>query len=167
MSAKSAPPRPDPISAADEAARAQARALMAGAKHAALAWTDPVSLTPGISRIGFGLAPDGGPLTLISALSPHLAALRAHPDCAVLLGEVGSRGDPLTHPRLMLRARAEFIAASDPSRAGLRAEWLKGHPKAALYVDFTDFAFVRLHPASGLLNAGFARAFQLNAADLL
>ena len=167
MSANSAPQRPDPVSAADDAARAQARALLAGANHAALAWTDPDSQTPGISRIGFGLAPDGGPLTLISALAPHVAALRAHPDCAVMLGEVGARGDALTHPRLMLRARAEFIAASDPSRAALRAEWLKGHPKAALYIDFADFSFVRLHPVSALLNAGFARAFQLSAADLL
>ena len=167
MSATSAPQRPDPVSAADDAARAQARALLAGANHAALAWTDPETLTPGISRIGFGLTPEGVPLTLISALAPHVAALRAHPDCAVMLGEVGARGDALTHPRLMLRARAEFIAASDPNRPALRAEWLMGHPKAALYIDFADFSFVRLHPVSALLNAGFARAFYLNAADLL
>ena len=94
-------------------ARAQARALLAGANHAALAWTDPETLTPGISRIGFGLTPEGVPLTLISALAPHVAALRAHPDCAVMLGEVGARGDALTHPRLMLRARAEFCSAID------------------------------------------------------
>jgi heme iron utilization protein len=131
-----------------------------------LAWTDPVTGAPDISRIAFGLDPEGGPVTLISALAPHMAALRAHPDCAVMLGEVGDKGDPLTHPRLMLRARAQFVAADDPGRVALRAHWLKGHPKAALYVDFSDFAFVRLIPQSALLNGGFARAFRLLPQDL-
>ena len=71
--------KPDPVVAADDAARATARLLLAQARHASLAWTDPETGTPGISRIGFGLDPAGVPLTLISALAPHLAALRAHP----------------------------------------------------------------------------------------
>jgi putative heme iron utilization protein len=158
--------KPDPVAAADDAARATARDLLAQATHAALAWTDPETGTPGISRIAFGLDARGVPVTLISALAPHQAALRAHPECSVMLGEVGSKGDPLTHPRLMLRAVAQFVAADDPGRAALRAHWLKGHPKAALYVDFADFAFVRLIPQSALLNAGFARAYRLSAVDL-
>ena len=95
-----------------------------------------------------------------------VAALRAHPDCALMLGDPGAKGDPLTHPRLMLRARARFVAADDPGRAALRAHWLKGHPKAALYVDFADFAFVHLQPLSALLNAGFAKAYRLTPDDL-
>lgn len=158
--------KPDPVAAADDAARAMARDLMTQATHAALAWTDPETGTPGISRIAFGLDPAGVPVTLISALAPHQSALRAHPHCAVMLGEVGDKGDPLTHPRLMLRAVAQFVAADDPARPALRAHWLKGRPKAALYVDFADFAFVRLLPQSALLNGGFARAFRLSAADL-
>ena len=66
----------------------------------------------------------------------------------------------------MIRARAEVVAADDPDRPALRAHWLKGHPKAALYIDFPDFAFVRLVPESALLNGGFARAFRLSPADL-
>jgi heme iron utilization protein len=159
------PQRPDPLAQTDDAARAQARLLLQTARHAALAWTDPETGTPGISRIAFGLDEAGLPLTLISGLAPHLAALRAHPDCAVMLVEEADKGDPLTHPRLMLRARAEAVAPED--RPALRAHWLKGHPKAALYIDFPDFAFMRLRPASGLLNAGFARAFRLAPADLL
>jgi heme iron utilization protein len=164
MTQDAKPARPDPVAEADDASRAQARALMQSARHAALAWTDPATQTPGISRIAFGLDQDGLPLTLISGLAPHLAALQAHPDCAVMLAADAEKGDPLTHPRLMLRARAEFAAAQD--RAALRAHWLKGHPKAALYIDFPDFAFVRLRPSSGLLNAGFARAFRLEPRDL-
>ena len=158
--------RPDPVAPADAAALAQARALLA-ARHAALAYADPETAVPGISRIAFGRDEGGQPLTLVSALAEHAGALRANPACAVLLGEVGAKGDPLIHPRLMLRARAEFVAADDPARAGLRALWLKAHPKAALYLDFADFAFVRLHPAGAVLNAGFGRACRIAAADLV
>jgi len=156
---------PDPVAPADDVARHLARSLMQ-ASHAALAWTDPQTGTPGISRIGFALAPDGGPMTLISALAPHFAALHQTPDCALLLGDVGEKGDPLTHPRLMIRAKASFIAPDDPARDGLRAAWLAAQPKAKLYIDFADFALVRLHPQSALLNGGFARAYRLTAADL-
>lgn len=157
--------RPDPVQPADAKARALARDLMA-LPHAALAWTDPQTGTPGISRIAFGRAPDGGFLTLVSALAAHHAALLAHPECALMLGEPGEKGDPLTHPRLMIRARAAFVAADAPDRAVLRAHWLALHPKARLYIDFTDFALVHLTPVSALLNAGFARAFRLLPEDL-
>lgn len=158
--------RPDPVAPADAEARALALSLLSQADHAALAVTDPVDGTPSISRIAFGLAPDGLPLTLVSALAPHFAALKSAPACALMVGEVGDKGDPLTHPRLMVKARAEFVAADDPARAALRDYWLKGHPKAKIYVDFADFAFVRLHPVSALLNGGFARAFRLGPEDL-
>lgn len=158
-------PRPDPVAPADAEARALALSLMATG-HAALAWTDPTEGTPGISRIAFALDPEAGPLTLISGLAPHFAALRAHPDCALMLGEVGPKGDPLTHPRIMIRARAAFVPAEASDRPALRARWLERNPKAAVYVDLPDFAFVRLQPQSALLNGGFARAFRLTAADL-
>lgn len=156
----------DPVAAADDEARALARSLL-DSGHAALAVTDPADGTPGISRIAFGLSPDGLPVTLVSSLAPHFGALQANPACALLLGEVGDKGDPLTHPRLMVKARAEFVAPDDPARAALRDHWVKTHPKSKLYVDFADFAFVRLHPVSALLNGGFARAFRLTPSDLL
>jgi putative heme iron utilization protein len=161
-----AQPRPDPVAPADAGARALARSLME-AGHAALAWTDPATGTPGISRIAFAHDPEAGPLTLISGLAPHFAALRAQPDCALMLGEVGDKGDPMTHPRLMIRARAAFVPADAPDRAALRARWLARNPKATVYIDLPDFAFVRLVPLSALLNGGFARAFRLAPQDLL
>lgn len=159
------PRRPDPVAPADAEALALARDLLARAEHAELAWTDPADGTPGISRVAFGLSPDGGPMTLISGLAPHFAALRAHPACAVLVGAVGAKGDPLTHPRLMIRARAAFVPPK--GRDALRGAWLARHPKAKLYIDLPDFAFVRLQPHSALLNGGFGRAFRLTADDLL
>jgi hypothetical protein len=158
-------PVPDPVAPADDAARDMARRMMEQARHAALAFTDPGTGTPGISRIAFGLAGDGEPVTLISALAQHAAALSHHPAAAVLVGEPGDRGDPLTHPRLMLRVMARFVPRGDADHADLRATWLTAHPKAALYGDFADFGFVRLTPVSALLNAGFGRAFRLEAED--
>ena len=130
-----------------------------GEKHAALAYTDGDG--PGISRIAFGLDASGCPMTLVSGLAAHTAALRGNPACAVMLGEPAAKGDPLTHPRLMLRVHAEFVA-KEPQRD----HWLKGHPKAALYIDFTDFVFIRLRPVSALLNGGFGKAWRLTPEDL-
>lgn len=158
-------PRRDPFHPPDAEGRAQARALLSEARTAALAYTDAEG--PGISRIAIGPGPDGTAVTLISALAAHFAALQENPLCAVLLGEPAGKGDPLNHPRLMLRARAEFLQRSDPDHAPRRALWLQQHPKATLYVDFADFAFVRLTPLSAVLNAGFGRAMRLTPADLI
>lgn len=154
--------RPNPTPPADSAEKAVAQGFLHHA-HGALSYIGTDGL-PGISRIAIGRDAAGIPLTLISALAPHTAGLRAHPDCALLLGEPGPKGDPLTHPRLMLRARASF--AEDAERPALRKIWLSDHPKAKLYIDFTDFSFVRLTPIDALLNAGFGKARRLSAQDL-
>ncbi len=157
----------DPVQPADDAARAQACSLLAAARHGALAYTDAETGTPGISRIAVGVDAGGGPVTLVSSLSAHHAGLRADPMAALMVGEPGPRGDPLTHPRLMIRVRASFVDRADPAHAGLRALWLDSHPKAKLYIDFADFGFVRLAPVSALLNGGFGRAVRLLPEDLM
>lgn len=159
----------DPVQPATPEALALAQSLLA-LPHAALAVTDTDG-APAISRIAFGLSPaslsPAAPLTLISNLAPHFAALRANPACALLLGEPGPKGDPLTHPRLMLKATAGFIDTDDPARPALRDHWLATHPKAKLYIDFADFAFVRFTATSAFLNAGFGKAHRLDPATLL
>ena len=158
-------PRPDPVQPANDDAHALVRRLLT-LGHAALAWQDPDTGTPGISRIAFARDPEAGLLTLVSGLAPHFRALRDKPDCALMLGEVGEKGDPMTHPRLMIRARASFMASDDPTRPGIRDRWLTRNPKATVYIDLPDFAFVRLSPVSALLNGGFARAYHVKPEDL-
>lgn len=152
------PARPDPVQPANDEAMALVRQLLS-LGHAALAWEDPDTGTPGISRIAFARDPEAGLLTLVSGLAPHFRALRDRPACALMLGEVGDKGDPLTHPRLMIRAQASFVPPEDPARPAIRERWLRRNPKAQVYIDLPDFAFVRLTPTSALLNGGFARAF--------
>ncbi len=157
--------RPDPTPPADDAARRQARSVLR-LTHGALAYIAEDG-APGISRIALGLVEDQGLVTLISGLAPHSAALRATPDCAVMVGEPDAKGDPLTHPRLMIKARAGFVARDGDDHQTLRLAWLQDHPKAKLYVDFTDFTFVRLRIVSALLNGGFGKAFRLMPQDLI
>ena len=154
----------DPFQTPDAAALTLARDLL-GLGHAALAFVEVETGGPGISRIALGRAGDGGLVTLVSDLAAHGPALAANPACALMFCSEREKGDPLTHPRLMLRAMAEAVHQAD--RPALRQEWLKGHPKAALYVDFADFRFVRLRVVSALLNAGFGKAFRIAPDALL
>ncbi len=156
----------NPIRETDEEARAIARDLLSGARVAALGVIEPETGAPFVSRIAFGLGPDGEAMTLVSDLALHARALRADPRASLLIGEAAGKGDPLVHPRLTLRATASFLAPDGTERARLRSAWLDHHPKSALYVDFADFHFVRFDVESGHLNAGFAKAYALGQNDL-
>lgn len=160
------PDKIDPIRATDDDARALARSLIAEARHGALGVLDPGTGAPVVTRIAVGTAPDGRPLTLVSDLSQHTAALRKDARAALLLGEPGPRGDPLTHPRITLQVRAEFVEHGTPAYARLRDHYLTTHPKAQLYIDFTDFHFALFAVTGAALNGGFGKAFSLTPADL-
>ena len=149
----------DPINPTTDEARALARRLLADARHGALAVIHEGH--PSVSRVALAPCP-GGALTLVSELAPHTAALAAEPRAALLVGEPG-RGDPLAHPRMTLRVRAEFLDKT-PEAAAL---YLASQPKAKLYIGFADFHLVRLEIESASLNGGFGRAFHLGRDDFL
>lgn len=154
-----------PLRPTDDDARTLAQSLMQNARFAALAVTDADGL-PNISRVAFGLAPDGAPISLVSTLSSHTQALIARPDCALLIGEPGDKGDPLTHPRLSLQGTAELLPNDTAPHAEMAAHYLRDHPKAKLYVGFGDFHFLRVNLRQAFLNGGFGKAFTLTPADL-
>ncbi len=58
------------------------------------------------------------------------------------------------------------MVADAAERAQLRRRYLAHHPKAALYVDFADFAFWRFNVSRASLNGGFGKAYALTASDL-
>ena len=157
---------PSPIRPTDDEARTLARGLMAQARFAALGVIDPDSGAPMVTRVAFGTTPQGAPVTLISDLSHHTRALKAQPAASLLLGEPGSRGDPLTHPRLTLQVQARFLRHGAAEYADLAAHWLRDHPKSKLYIGFADFSFVLFDVHSAYLNGGFGRAFIMTPADL-
>lgn len=157
----------DPIRTTDAEARALARDLIDSARFGALAVLDPDSGGPMVSRIAVATTETGGPMSLISDLSHHTRALRANPDCALLLGEPGPKGDPLTHPRISLQCSTRFVRQGDPAHPALRARYLARQPKAQLYIDFADFSFALFDVRHALLNGGFGKAYRLTPEDLL
>ncbi|MBR2574196.1 MAG: pyridoxamine 5'-phosphate oxidase family protein [Loktanella sp.] len=150
----------EPVNPIDDAARALVGQLLADMRHAALAVMHPETGAPYVARVG--LIWDGtAALTLVSTLSTHTQALLAHPACAVLVGEPGEKGDPLTHPRLTLSAQAAQV--DKPAHKDI---WLAAMPKSKLYYDFTDFVMFRLVPTVIDLNGGFGKAYRLRADEL-
>ena len=152
--------RRDPINPTDDEARALARRLIDEASFGALAVRLPGSGAPYVARVG--VAPIGGaPAILVSDLALHSRALAADPACALMLGEPGDRGDPLTHPRITLVGRAEAL-----DKAAHRDAWLAARPKSALWFEFADFRLYRIAPGEAHLNGGFGKAYRLTPADL-
>ncbi|CUK01678.1 heme utilization protein HutZ [Ruegeria denitrificans] len=155
-----------PFRPVDKTARTLARDLIEGASSGALATLRPDLELPSVSRVALATDGSGMPVTLISALADHTAALGANPNCALLIGEPGDTGDPLSHPRLTLHVTAMFVSRDSAEHTTLRSRYLALRPKAKLYVDFTDFRFVRFAVSEAVLNGGFGKAWRLAPADL-
>lgn len=154
----------DVLRPTDDEARTLARRLIDGAGFAAIGVI--LDGAPFVSRIALATTPDGTSMSVLSGLAGHTRALTDDPRCALLVGEPGERGDPLTHPRLSLTATARFIPRETEEHTTLRAHWLSLRPKSTVYVDLPDFRFVLFGMQEGSLNGGFGRAFRLTAEDL-
>jgi putative heme iron utilization protein len=145
---------------------AAAQALIREADHAALATLEPATGDPLATRVGLATLADGTPVIIASALTPHSAALMADARCSLLIGVVG-KGDPLAHPRVMLKCRGEMIKPGSDLAAEARARYLAKHTKSAIYIDLPDFRFFRLQLLGARFNAGFGRAYEIEATSLV
>ncbi len=163
MSLSSPPDKPQVLRVTDEAARAQARGFVRESAHGALATLEQGTGWPLASRVSLAVDADGVPMILISRLSAHYGALEGDARCSLLLGEAGD-GDPLRYPRITVVCLATKV--STDHRAAAKQEFLKRHPAAEMYADFTDFDFWRLKPQRASLNAGFGKAYALTGDDL-
>jgi heme iron utilization protein len=156
----------NPIRETSAEAIALARGLVVKAKYGSLAFADPETGAPSVSRVAVGADERGAPVLLISDLSRHTQGLKINPRCSLMVGEPG-KGDPLAHPRVTLACIARKLARQGEEFDALAARFLAHQPKTALYIGFADFSFFRLDIQSAALNGGFGRAFNLTAADLL
>ncbi len=137
-----------------------ARCLLRAARAGTLATTDEGQ--PQASLVTPAVAPDGAILLLLSSLAAHTRHLAADPRCALLVAGKPENENPQTAPRVTVTGVA--VRSDD---ADLRRFWVRHHPYAALYADFSDFALWRLVPQAGAWVGGFARASLLAAADLV
>src|SRR5215472_6413367 len=147
-------------------AKATAKKLLRSIRAGALATIDRNTGHPFGSLVNVATDSDGSPLILVSRLSSHTANLEADSRASVLLAAAG-KGDPLAHPRLTVLGRFAKIARDAGDEAHLRRRFLARHPKAELYAGFADFALWRMTVESAHLNAGFARAADLTATDIM
>jgi hypothetical protein len=156
--------KPEVIRATDDEARALAKGLIRASASAALA-TLSEDGAPLASLTSVAADMDGAPVILVSHLSGHTANLAADPRCSLLFAR-GGKGDPLAHPRVSVMGRMRQVDRAGPEGLRVRARFLSRQPKAALYVDFPDFVFLKLDITHASLNGGFGKAFALTAADL-
>ena len=157
---------PENAPAADFDARSTAKALLRTTRAGTLATIDRNTGHPFASLVNVATDADGSPLILISRLSTHTANLEMDGRASLLLASVG-RGDPLAHPRLTLLGTFAQIGRDERQEPRARRRFLARHPKSELYAGFGDFSFWRLAVVSAHLNAGFGRAADLKAADVI
>ena len=157
---------PENAPAADFDAVAVAKALLRVTRAGALGTIDRNTGHPFGSLVNVATDVDGSPLILVSRLATHTANLEKDGRTSLLLVSPG-RGDPLAHPRLTVLGTFAPVGREDASEPRLRRRFLAGHPKSELYAGFADFSFWRLRVVSAHLNAGFARAADLNADELM
>jgi heme iron utilization protein len=157
---------PESAPVADFDASATAKMLLRTARAGALATIDRNSGHPFASLVNVATDVDGSPLILISRLSTHTANLENDGRASLLVTAAG-RGDPLAHPRLTVIGAFAPIGRDDRNEQRVRQRFLARHPKSELYAGFADFSFWRLDVVSAHLNAGFARAADLRAFDVL
>jgi hypothetical protein len=151
---------------ADFAPKALAKNLLRSIRAGTLATLDRNTGHPFASLVNVATDADGSPVILVSRLSTHTANIEIDGRASILLAETG-KGDPLAHPRLTVLGRIGQVARGSDDEARVRRRFLARHPKSELYAGFGDFAFWRLTAASAHLNGGFARAADLEAADIL
>ena len=107
----------------NDEARGLAETLLRTCRYGALAWAEPGTGQPLISRVGCAPDIDGTLFFPASGLSAHTKALAQDARCSLLIGEPG-KGDPLAHPRLSLAARVARVGKDGDAYAGLRRRYL-------------------------------------------
>jgi len=151
---------------ADFDPRLLAKTLLRATRAGTLGTLDRNTGHPFASLVNIATDVDGAPVILTSRLSTHTANLEHDGRASILLAATG-KGDPLAHPRLTVLGTFAQIEKESADEARVRRRFLARHPKSELYVGFGDFSFWRMAVASAHLNGGFARAADLDAADLM
>jgi putative heme iron utilization protein len=138
----------------------EARLLIRNAKSGSLATA--AAGIPHAALVTVAFRPNLAPILLLSELAVHTRQLLANPACALLLTGEPAGPNPQTTPRICLTGTAG--KTSDPAA---RSIFLLGHPYAAAYVDFGDFACWQILVTEAYYVGGFAAASRLDVAKLL
>lgn len=136
-----------------------AAVLLRGAKAASLATVSGEQ--PFGAWVTVAWLADLSPVLLLSSLSTHTRQLKVNPACALLVVGQAADENPQTAPRICVSGRAEVT-----EDAAARAGFLAAHPYAAMYAEFSDFAFWRVELTAAHYVGGFAAAARLDIIKL-
>jgi len=118
---------------------------------------------PHVSHVSAATMPDGAPLLLISRLARHTANLARDGRASLLyVAPMGGPGDNDARARVTLDGRMREVA----DRNDARDRFLRRHPAAKMYVDFSDFRFMAMAVEAVHLVAGFGRITAPAARDV-
>jgi len=141
--------------------RLAAKKLLREARSGALATLMQDSGDPYCSLVNVATTVGGAPVLLLSKLAVHTKNLLSDPRASLMLDE-RKEGDPLEGARVMLMGRC--AKDEDPAT---RIAYLRRHPDAEMYANFSDFSFYRMEVGSAHLVAGFGRIVDLKPRDML
>jgi len=141
--------------------RLAAKKLLREARSGALATLMQDSGDPYCSLVNVATTVDGAPVLLLSKLALHTKNLLVDARVSLMLDE-RKEGDPLEGARVMLMGRC--VKDSD---AATPIAYLRRHPDAEMYANFSDFSFYRMVVARTHLVAGFGRIVDLRPQDIL
>jgi putative heme iron utilization protein len=141
--------------------RLAVKKLLREARSGALATLMPDSGDPYCSLVNVATTIGGAPVLLLSQLALHTKNLLSDPRVSLMLDE-RKEGDPLEGARVMLMGRC--VKDND---AGTPTAYLRRHPDAEMYANFSDFSFYRMEIGGAHLVAGFGRIVDLTPQDVL
>ncbi|HLN24694.1 MAG TPA: pyridoxamine 5'-phosphate oxidase family protein [Patescibacteria group bacterium] len=133
------------------------RSLVRSANTAALATTLAGEARPYVSLVTVATDIDGSPLLLLSRLADHTRNIDDDRHVSLLFDGTAGFANPQQGPRVTILGKIEHC-----NEARTRRRFLARHPGAALYADFADFAFYRVHLDRAHWVGGFARAVWLD-----
>jgi len=141
--------------------RLAAKKLLREARSGALATLMPDFGDPYCSLVNVATTIGGSPVLLLSKLAVHTKNLLSDARTSLMLDE-RKEGDPLEGARVMLMGRC--VKDND---AATPIAYLRRHPDAEMYANFSDFAFYRMEVGGAHLVAGFGRIVDLKPQDVL
>ena len=139
----------------------EARALIERGRTAALATLSADDGMPYVSLVTVATDESGAPIILISDLAVHTKNLKSDGRASLLFEETAGLAEPLTGARVT--AMGQFERVDDEAAS---AAFLKQHPDASFYADFSDFAFWRMNVDKVHAIAGFGRIVTLRASEV-
>jgi len=156
----------DPFRTPDERALRELATLIAAGRQAVLATVEDGA--PTTAMVAYVAEPGfAGFLLHLSDLAAHKRQLRAEPRVSLLVCEPDDgAGEVLVRRRVGLDCRSAIVPKGTPEGNEAREWYLARFPGHAMTFDLADFDLVRLAPERGIFNAGFGRAFRIEATHL-